>query len=112
MTASKIIQPGTNSTTNPTARPGIRQPADGADTWTKWSGLPDAGFLRLDIEWIDPVRVSLALAFTLDDDADLLHTIVSSDKLGLTDADPANLGPDETLITTWIPANPRSLTHA
>lgn len=83
---------------------------EGADTWSKWSGLVAGGVVRLDIEWIEPVRVGLALVLTLAEHADILEVLAHSYQLVLTATDPATLGEGARWTTTSVPLNPGTLT--
>ncbi|MET9031020.1 hypothetical protein ABZW96_36290 [Nocardia sp. NPDC004168] len=50
-------------------------PASGADTYPRWFGEPDIGWVRVNSEWFEPVHNSLALVFDPGKHRNLLRSL-------------------------------------
>lgn len=80
-------------------------PADGADTVTEWRLLPlrRMSLFRLEVEWLEPVRNSLAVVLERREFRNLLDAACADDRLGLTDTDPDD-SLDELFSIAVVPA--------
>ncbi|RNG33515.1 hypothetical protein [Streptomyces botrytidirepellens] len=65
-------------------------PADGADTVTRWRALAGGNVIRLDVEWLEPVRSSLAVLLDADEHRTVLEKIAAEGRVDLTATDPAD----------------------
>lgn len=102
------------------ARPDVRDlmrmltldpPADGADVVTRWSvfAVEHIAVLRLQIDWLEPVRVRLALALDHAEHRLLMRAAARSTHVVIAAKDPADADPDEQILALRVPVDPASL---
>lgn len=63
-------------------------PADGADTVTRWRALDGGDIVRLEVEWLEPVRTSLAVLLDAAEHQGVLNQIATGGLVDLTATDP------------------------
>nr|BEK71502.1 hypothetical protein KPHV_87290 [Kitasatospora purpeofusca] len=63
-------------------------PADGADTVTRWRAL--AGLIRLEVTWLEPVRTDVAVVLQSDQHREFLAAVAADGRVALTGTDPAD----------------------
>ncbi|MDH6128805.1 hypothetical protein P3T39_005790 [Kitasatospora sp. GP82] len=63
-------------------------PADGADTVTRWRAL--GGLIRLEVTWLEPVHTELAVVLELDKHHEEPTAIAAGGCVALTSTDPAD----------------------
>ncbi|MEV1177928.1 hypothetical protein [Nonomuraea sp. NPDC049784] len=94
-------------------------PSGGADTHVRWRMLPmpapAMSLFRLEINWLEPVHIDLAIAFDTDNHGKELRAIACAEVVALSFVDPADIrsgrhDPDAPVITALIPAHRESLT--
>ncbi|AOR29714.1 hypothetical protein BFF78_00140 [Streptomyces fodineus] len=84
-------------------------PADGADTVTRWRALAGADTVRLEVDWPEPVRASLAVLLDTVEHQGVLNRIASGGAVDLTATDPAD-SLDDPFVLARVTTNGQSLT--
>ncbi|MFB8290606.1 hypothetical protein [Kitasatospora purpeofusca] len=83
-------------------------PADGADTVTRWRAL--AGLIRLEVTWLEPVYTELAVVLQSDQHRELLAAVAADGRIALTGTDPAD-SLDTEFSITQVATDGLSLAH-
>lgn len=85
-------------------------PADGADTVTWWRAFAgtDTTVVRLEVQWLEPVRTSVAVVLEADEHRPLLETIAADGRVDLTATDPAD-SPDSPFSLARVTTDGASL---
>lgn len=80
-------------------------PRGGADTATTWSVLPlgpSASWIRLSVQWLEPVRTDLGIAMEYTKHAAALRAVAEANRIVLTGADPEASGLDAVFHSVQI----------
>ncbi|MFD7447127.1 hypothetical protein [Streptomyces sp. NPDC059909] len=86
-------------------------PVDGADTATRWRSVGGGDVVRLEVDWLEPVRTSLAVLLNTVEHRAVLERIAAEGRVDLTATDPAD-SLDDFFSLARVTTNGESLADA